>query len=177
MIKIVKLAYLALPVFAILPCIGQTAVPANPAAGCSATPGEVAANKKVVLEFFRPGADRVALADPGYIQHNPAFKKRAEENKISDYEEFKETFTARAQGRGKGRGADDGQRPPQGNMLEIVTAECDLVTVIHKTYRRDPTAEPGKFYEVFTFDTFRVKNGKLVEHWDNAVIPAPVPNH
>lgn len=171
-----KIAYSVL-IFAALPLVGQTAAPANPSAGCSATPEELAANKKVALEFFRPGVDRVALADPSYIQHNPAFKKRAEEKKISDYEEFKETFTARARegGRGRGPGANDGSRPPQGNMLEIVTAECDLVTVIHKNYRQDPTAEPGKFYEVFTFDTFRVKNGKLVEHWDSAVIPGP--NH
>jgi len=47
------------------------------------------------------------------------------------------------------------------------------VSVIHKNYRQDPTAEAGKFYEVFTFDTFRVKNGKLVEHWDGAVINPP----
>ena len=30
-------------------------------------------------------------------------------------------------------------------------------------------------YEVFTFDTFRVRNGKLVEHWDGAVINPPAP--
>lgn len=58
-------------------------------------------------------------------------------------------------------------------QLEVVTAECDIVTVVHKNYRQDPTAEPGKFYEVFTFDTFRVRNGKLVEHWDGAVINPP----
>jgi len=67
------------------------AVPANPTLGCRATPAELEANKKVALEFFRTtGADRVALADPSYKQHNPAFKKRAEENKVSDYEEFSE---------------------------------------------------------------------------------------
>ncbi len=157
-------------------CIGlpilaqQPGVPANPASGCSATPEELAANKKAVLEFFRPGSDRVALAAPSYIQHNPLFKKRAEEQNLTDYEEFKATFTDRARGGGRGRGAVDGPQPPQGNLLEVVTAECDLVTVVHKVYRQDPTAEPGKFYEVFTFDTFRVKNGKLVEHWDSATL-------
>lgn len=172
-----KLSFFGLTILSILPLIAQTATPANPEAGCSVTPDQLAANKKVVLEFFRPGADRVALADPSYIQHNPAFKKRAEEKKISDYEAFKETFTARARGRGRGQATPGGPRPPRGNMLEIVTAECDLVTVVHKGYRQDPTAEPGKFYEVFTFDTFRVRNGKLVEHWDSAVIPAPSDNH
>jgi predicted SnoaL-like aldol condensation-catalyzing enzyme len=125
------------------------------------------------MEFFRPGADRVALADPSYKQHNPAFKKRADDNHVSDYEEFKATFTERARGGGRGRGSGAGPQPPQPNLLEIVTAECDLVTIVHKNYRQDPTAEPGKFYEVFTFDTFRVKNGKLVEHWDSAVIDPP----
>ena len=56
-----------------------------------------------------------------------------------------------------------------------MTAECDVVTIVHKNYRQDPTAEPGKFYEVFAFDTFRVKDGKLVEHWDGAVINPPAP--
>jgi len=151
-------------------------VPANPTPGCSATPAQLEVNKKVALEFFRTtGAARVALADPSYKQHNPAFKKRAEDNKVSDYEEFKTTFLAQAAGRGGGRGAATGPIPPPGNQLEVVTAECDIVTTIHKNYRQDPTAEPGKFYEVFTFDTFRVKDGKLVEHRDGAVINPPAP--
>lgn len=147
---------------------------ANPAPGCTATPAQLEANKKVALEFFRPGADRLALADPTYKQHNPAFKKRAEDNKVSDYEEFKAAFANPPQrGAGPGRGPAAGPTPPQGNPLEVVTAECDIVSVIHKNFRQDPTAEPGKFYEVFTFDSFRVKNGKLVEHWDGAVINPP----
>ncbi len=161
---------LAVTMFA-LPLLAQQA---NPTLGCTATPAQLEANKKVALAFFSStGADRVALADPTYKQHNPAFKKRAEDNKVTDYEEFKTTFLNQA-GRG-GRGPPTGPRPPPGNQLEVVTAECDIVTTIHKNYRQDPTAEPGKFYEVFTFDSFRVKNGKLVEHWDGAVINPPAP--
>jgi hypothetical protein len=53
----------------------------------------------VALEFFRTtGEAGVALADPRYKQHNPAFKKRAEDNKVSDYEEFKNTFLAQGGG-------------------------------------------------------------------------------
>ena len=52
-------------------------------------------------------------------------------------------------------------------------AECDLVTVIHMAYRQDATAAAGTFYEAFTFDAYRVKNGKVTEHWDANTIPAP----
>ena len=49
----------------------------HPAAGCTATPAQLEANKKVAMAFFAVGADRVALADPSYKQHNPAFIKGA----------------------------------------------------------------------------------------------------
>jgi predicted SnoaL-like aldol condensation-catalyzing enzyme len=42
-------------------------------------------------------------------------------------------------------------------------------------YRQDPTAAPGTWYQAYTFDTWRVRNGKIVEHWDNAVINPPAP--
>ena len=148
-----------------------------PEKGCTATPAQLEANKKVAMEFFRPGADRVALADPTYKQHNPAFVKGGREAGLSDYEYFKSRFGGppRQGGPGPGRGQADGPQPPAGNPLEIVTAECDVVTVIHKNFRQDPTAAPGTWFEVFTFDTFRVRNGKLVEHWDGAVINPPAP--
>ena len=57
--------------------------------------------------------------------------------------------------------------------MEIVVAQCDTVIIIHKTYRQDPTAAPGKFYEAFTFDAYRAKNGKIVEDWDGNTINPP----
>ena len=59
-------------------------------------------------------------------------------------------------------------------LLTLVGA-CDIVTMIHKFYAQDPTAPAGTFYERFTFDTFRVRNGKLIEHWDGTTLPAPAP--
>ena len=151
------------------------------APGCTATPAQLEASKKVAMEFFRPGItgpERVALADPSYKQHNPAFVKGGREAKLSDYDYFKSRFGGPARGGGGGvpaggRGAAEGPQPPAGNPLEIVMAECDLVTIVHKNFRQDPAAAPGTFYEVYTFDTFRVRNGKLVEHWDGAVINPP----
>ncbi len=99
------------------------------------------------MEFFRvSGEARIALADPSYKQHNPLFKKRAEDEKISDYEEYKKTFLARA--RAAAPAAEEGPKPPPANPFEVVTAECDIVTVVHKNYRQDPTSRPGKFSTV-----------------------------
>ena len=172
-----SLSKLTLLLAMLLPAVDPAQMPAppvqaNPAPGCTATPAQLEANRKVVTKFFQTsGADRVALADVTYKQHNPVFIKRAADNHVSDYEEFKNAFLAQAAGPVRGLGL--GPTPP-GNPLEIVTAECDIVTVIHRNFRHDPTA-PGKLYEGFTFDTFRVKDGKLVEHWDDASINPPDP--
>jgi predicted SnoaL-like aldol condensation-catalyzing enzyme len=145
----------------------------NPAPGCSATPAQIEANKKVAMAFFTTrGADRVALIDPSYKQHNPVFVKRAAENKVSDYEEFKSAFMnpPGAKG-GPGQGQGQGQRRQAGgppSFFEVVTAECDIVTLIHKMNMQDADGKP---FEFFTFDTFRVKDGKLTEHWDGSMLP------
>ena len=60
--------------------------------GCTATPAQLEANKKVAMEFFRPGVDRVALADPTYKQHNPAFVKGGREANLSDVPVLQVTF-------------------------------------------------------------------------------------
>jgi len=174
--KLFRALVAAIAALIVAPAVAQAQVVA-PQAGCKATPADLEANKKVAIEFFRPGADRVALADPSYKQHNPAFVKGGREAGLSDFDYFKSRFGGppRQGGPGPGRGQAEGPQPPAGNPLEVVMAECDVVTVIHKNFRQDPTAAPGTWYEVFTFDTFRVRNGKLVEHWDGAVINPPAP--
>lgn len=148
---------------------------ANPSQNCTLTPAQIADGRKVALMFFDQSADRLALADPTYKQHNPAFKKRAEENKVSDFEEYKAAFGPRPGGRqggGAGR-ANAGTPPGPNNPLDIVLTECDITVAIHRNWRPDPVTQ-GRWFEAYTFDAFRVKNGKLVEHWDTAVInPAP----
>jgi predicted SnoaL-like aldol condensation-catalyzing enzyme len=143
---------------------------ANPAPGCNPGPAEVEANRKVAMDFFRvSGEARVALLDPSYKQHNPVMVQRAQQEHLSDYEEAKNAFLAQAKGPVVGLGL--GPTPP-GNRFEIVTAECDIVTIVHSGFRHDPTGQT-KFYEAFTFDTFRVKGGRLVEHWDGASLSTP----
>jgi len=189
-----KLKHTALAGLAFAMAVGATAMAQQPApvpppqVACTLSPAEIAAGRAVALKFFQvTGDDRVALADPTYKQHNPAFKKRAEDNKKTDFEEFRDSFgtaglaaaaAARAGGPGGGgRGpaaAGAPQPPGPNNQYEVVLTECDTTIAIHKNWRPDPTT-PGRFFEAFTFDAFKVKNGKLVEHWDTAVINPPAP--
>ena len=87
-----------------------------PAAGCTATPAQLEANKKVAMAFFAPNADRVALADSTYKQHNPAFVKGGREAGLSDFEYFKSRFggpRAGSPGGGAGRGQAPAATGPQ----------------------------------------------------------------
>jgi predicted SnoaL-like aldol condensation-catalyzing enzyme len=152
-----------------------TAAPALAQGSCKLTPAQVEANKQAAVAFFKPGISpeqRIALLDPAYVQHNPRFKKFAQDHKVSDYEGFKAMM---ANFRGPPQPTGAGPRPPAPDMTHMVMADCDLVTILHKTYRQDPTAAPGTWYEVYSFDAFRVKNGKMIEHWDGAVLQPPTP--
>ncbi|MGE0591618.1 MAG: hypothetical protein AB7G23_00655 [Vicinamibacterales bacterium] len=173
----------ALPLWMAAPAQAQQApfnpfIP-NPTPGCTSDPAEMEANKKVAIAFFMTtGDERVALADPTYIQHNPAFIKGAREAKMSDYEYFKSRFggpPAARGGGGGGRQGGAGPQPPAAAPYEWVMAECDIVFALRKANVQDPTAAPGTFYEQFRFDAFRIRNGKLVEHWDMGQINPPAP--
>jgi predicted SnoaL-like aldol condensation-catalyzing enzyme len=48
------------------------------------------------------------------------------------------------------------------------------VLVMTKHTNPDPT-DSAKTYDSFWFDLFRVKDGKIVEHWDNAQKNPPRP--
>jgi predicted SnoaL-like aldol condensation-catalyzing enzyme len=142
----------------------------QPKPGCRATPEQLEANKRVAMAFFTAATSetRVALAGADYKQHNPVFVKGAAADHLSDYEEFKRVFLSRGSA-----AAQSSAATPPGNLFEIVTAECDIVTIVHKRYLQDPTAPAGTFYPAFSFDAFRVTNGTLTEHWDGAQIPPP----
>jgi predicted SnoaL-like aldol condensation-catalyzing enzyme len=147
-----------------------------PAAG--QTSAQLEANKKIAMEFFRPGItaqERYNLLHDDYIQHNPAFRKFADDNKLSYKEGFLKMMGA-MMGRQGGAGArGGGPTPPPTNATYMVMAEGDLVTILQERNVQDPTAPPGTWYKQYWFDTFRIKDGKLYEHWDGAVINPPAP--
>ena len=130
----------------------------GPMSPCTLTPAQIEEGRKVALQFFAPGVDRIAIADPTYKQHNPAFVKGAKEAGLNDFDYFKSRFGGPPRQGGPGGGAPraggppPGPQPPAGNQTELVVTECDVTAVMHKANRQDPTLPPGNFYEAFTFD-------------------------
>ena len=117
------------------------------------------ANKKVVFDFYRlvfepRNADLTEIyVAEDIIEHNPRMKHgRDELVKLI---------------RSLPKPASDEVGPALRNPPALVTAEADLVTYVFKQTAPDPQ-DKSKTYERFSFDTFRIKNGKIVEHWDGA---------
>lgn len=153
--------FVALPLLAIAPALAQ-----NNAA-------QLEANKKVAMRFFNDNIfanpEKIdEVIHPDYIQHNPMFQRFNEENNVSGREGLKKFLASMAAGRGQGK-----KGPPPGGGAptppnRMVTAEGDLVTVISSRNMMDKDSKP---YTAFSFDTWRVKDGKLYEHWDGATLP------
>jgi predicted SnoaL-like aldol condensation-catalyzing enzyme len=132
--------------------------------GFAADTPEEAANKQLVLDFYRDleakvEGDRMSrmleldakYLDPGYIQHS-----------------------VNGQG-GPGRQQSAGPRPKMGpTTLLAITAEGDKVIQVTS---RDMTGPDGKTNETIIFNLFRVKNGKLIEHWDAFGVPSVPPSN
>ena len=145
---------------------------AIPAKGVSSA--QMEKNKEVVRASFRPGVtgkERYELLDDGYIQHNPGANKMADDMHVSYKEGFRQMLDRMGGNFPTPPTQIDGAAVPPGNMTYMVLAEGDLVFVMSQQYRRDPTiATSVVFYLAYTWDVFRVRNGKLYDHWDGATI-------
>ena len=132
-------------------------LPVSAQSGLSA---EEEANKALVLEFWRVvlQAGDVEKAGDYYavdmVQHNP--------NVPTGLAGFKAFFSA------FNREVQPVKPEIDGEVLTMV--EGDLVTIMRVTEVPNPGGEAGT-YEAFNFDTFRVKDGMIVEHWDAARKP------
>ena len=143
--KIFKIA--AVLAFALAPAFGQGYLSA------------LETNKKVVFDFYRlvfepRNADLAEIyVAEDIIEHNPRMQNgRAELMKLIQ---------------SLPKPASDDVGPALKNPPALITAEGDLVTYVFKQVVPDPK-DKSKTYERFSFDTFRVKGGKIVEHWDGA---------
>ena len=116
----------------------------------------VALNKKIVTDFYRlvfeprnPDLIEQYIA-PDFVEHHPGI-----EGGRDGLVKFLKTLPRPAN--------DDigsGMKDPPSHIV----AEGDLVTFLFREKSSDPKEET-KSYDRFAFDMFRIKNGKIVEHW------------
>lgn len=150
------------------PAFSQTPITPGPA-----TPAQMEANKQIVLNFFKGGPTGVVanankyLADD-YIQHNPRFLQFDEEHHLNGKEGFIAAIQSGILAPHRAPGAPP--PPPMAPRVPaIVMTQGNFVTVVWKQMRPDPK-DPSKMYASFAFDTFRMKDGKMAEHWDGALL-------
>jgi len=112
------------------------------------------ANKKLVLDFYSMIFEKHQVKEafdkfvsPDYIQHNPNIPNGTAPDIAFLSEKFK-------------------NNPESTNEVKRAIAEGDLV-MLHVHSRLDPT-DRGRAI----VDIFRIKDGKIVEHWD---VIQPVP--
>lgn len=116
----------------------------------------LANNKRLAFDLWRQTSEggRQELAflylDPIYIQHNP--------NAATGRAGFIEYMTHRP---------DTNIESYYESPLIAMLAEGDVVVQAVQGTRPDPN-HPGKEFVIAWFDMFRVKDGRLIEHWDTA---------
>jgi predicted SnoaL-like aldol condensation-catalyzing enzyme len=119
---------------------------------------QLAANKKFVFDFWREvfQARNMSLAPrylaEDYIQHNP--------NVATGRQAFMDFF---------GRFEPQPLRPELDNLVAIV-AEGDLVVLAFRRELPD-RQNTGRTYTTTWFDMFRIRDGKIAEHWDYGTKP------
>lgn len=122
---------------------------------------KLAANKRLVYDFYRivirarhlEHAEKYMKED--YMQHNP--------NADTGIRGFKAFFEK--------LGGPLEVLPTLPDMVSSL-AEGDLVTIMFVREYDEP-GKPGEKYTSTWFDTFRIQDGKIAEHWDPATKPIP----
>jgi predicted SnoaL-like aldol condensation-catalyzing enzyme len=125
-------------------------------------------NRQLVIDFFRhviearnPAAARQFLTDD-YKQHC---------RHIPDGPDGVEQYL-------RGLFGDSPPLPVRDDMMfppALFVAEGDVVVIAGYVPQPDPDA-PGKLYDYYVFDAFRIRDGKLSEHWNSINKIAP-PRH
>jgi predicted SnoaL-like aldol condensation-catalyzing enzyme len=143
-----------------LPLLAQTPVTGvdDPEALVKSKDKKLEANKKLILDLFREvlEAHHTELIGkylaPDFIQHNPSAANGADA--LASY--FKQRFPEPLPIDQKVK-----------RKIVSIVAEGDMVVVIYPQEFPDPK-DPSKKYTTSGFDAYRIKDGKVVEHWDNA---------
>jgi|SRR5215469_3284285 len=121
----------------------------------------VALNKKIVSDFYRlvfepRNADLIdQYVAASFVEHNPRV-----EGGRNGLAKFLKALPPPA---------NDDIGPDMKNPPAYIVAEGDLVTFLFKQTATD-SKDKTKTYDRFSFDMFRIKDGKIVEHWDGATL-------
>ena len=136
------------------------------------------ANKKLVLDFYAALDKNDATGNtaknaketlekylgPDYYQHSDFFRNLPGVG--SDRDKLIQMFQSRPAMKGP---APTGPAPKVKTLA--IMAEGDLVMFLRSREMPDPAT--GKLKSSFIFNMFRVRDGKLVEHWDVSPGAAP----
>lgn len=120
-----------------------------------------AANKQIVLDMWHEVIVRRDLAKASqyiaqdYIQHSPSAGQGLDA--LIDFLKIE-------------LGGDKPRAPGtfERTTFEFVMAEGDLVQLMFKRPLPDPH-KSGETLYVWWYDTYRVQDGLIVEHWDSAI--------
>jgi predicted SnoaL-like aldol condensation-catalyzing enzyme len=63
---------------------------------------------------------------------------------------------------------------PRSETPVLTVSQGDLVTLVFERQAPDPQ-DPSKNYKYNAIDIFRIRNGKIVEHWDGSKKDPPAP--
>ena len=154
LVYLFALGTLSTPVFAQLPVMEHP----NQLALLQSGDPRLAANKKLVYDFWREVFQTRDMARAptymaeDYMQHNPRVP--------TGRQAFMDFF---------GRFEKQPLRPQIDNLVTMV-AEGDLVILAFRRELPDPQ-HPGQTYTTTWFDMFRIKDGKIAEHWDYGTKP------
>jgi predicted SnoaL-like aldol condensation-catalyzing enzyme len=120
-----------------------------------------AANKQLVLDMWHEvicGRDLAKASQyiaRDYIQHSPSAGQGLDA--LIDFLKVE-------------LGGDEPRAPGtfERTRFEFVLAEGDLVQLMFKRPIPNPH-KPGETLDVWWYDTYRVRDGLIVEHWDSAI--------
>lgn len=123
-------------------------------------PAKEEANKQLVLDMWHEVIVRRDLARagdyiaPNYVQHSPSAGQG-----LAALVDFLKVELG---------GDTPHAHPVERTKFEFVMAEGDLVQLMFKRPIPDPH-RAGETIHVWWYDTYRVRDGLIVEHWDSAI--------
>jgi len=161
--------------FSSLHDLGPNAQAAEAGNGQACSTQQEEMNKAVVASLKPATPAFYALMQPDYVQHNVEYEQFAAINGVSSLDAVK-LIDKYGFGRTGSRRSPPLPGQPRNNLAYKVIAKCDMVVDVVQVWHPNPS-KPGTFYATYFFNMWRLKGGKLAEHWDPDDMPSPLPDY